>query len=181
MLQPAALLAATLMLTGCVPSEVVVSAPPEPSITPIFASDEDALAAATEAYAKYLEVSDLIASEGGFNPERISPLVSADRLKSELQVYSDLAASGSHQKGVSSFDGARLQQVTDDGNGSASITLYVCLDQTTAEFINSDEISITPPKDDLRSAFEVRMSASRSAKPNILLEGMERWSGSGIC
>ncbi|MCU1637074.1 MAG: hypothetical protein JWQ68_2313, partial [Cryobacterium sp.] len=38
---------------------------------PVFATDEDALAAATEAYAAYLSMSDRILMDGGAQPERI--------------------------------------------------------------------------------------------------------------
>ena len=56
------------LFSGCIPTEPLADTPaPQPTSTPVFASEEEALAAAVEAYAGYLEMSDLIASEGGAN------------------------------------------------------------------------------------------------------------------
>lgn len=181
MLPLAVALATTFLLAGCMPGEPIITPVPEPSSTPIFASDEEALAAATEAYAKYVEVSDLIASEGGSSPERIAPLVSKDRFKEELEAYKQLDASGNHQEGRSKFDGAILQQLIDSGSDEASIIFYVCLDQSQAKFIDGDGTDITPVDTSRRSAFEITMSATNARELVLILEGMERWSGSGVC
>ena len=45
-----------VLLSGCVPQGPEVTPPPESSTAPIFASDEEALAAATEAYEAYQSV-----------------------------------------------------------------------------------------------------------------------------
>jgi hypothetical protein len=52
--------------------------PPPPPATeaPLFATDEEALEAATAAYAEFLAVSGQILREGGSDPERLKPLVS---------------------------------------------------------------------------------------------------------
>ncbi|MEO7349354.1 MAG: hypothetical protein ABIW32_05800, partial [Terrimesophilobacter sp.] len=83
MLRPAVLLVATLLLSGCVPSEPVITPVPEPSVTPIFASDDEALAAATDAYAKYLEVSDAIFASGGQGIEQLSEVLAGKQLQVE--------------------------------------------------------------------------------------------------
>ncbi|MDQ1582169.1 MAG: hypothetical protein QOF36_223, partial [Microbacteriaceae bacterium] len=53
-----------ITLAGCATS---ASPMPTPSAvhSPLFASDEEALKAATDAYAAYLAMSDTIAQEGG--------------------------------------------------------------------------------------------------------------------
>ncbi len=76
----ALVLVGMLALTGCVDGDRLPTLPPTPTSTPIFASEEEALAAAEEAYAAYLEMSNLISSEGGVEPERIAPFVTADQL-----------------------------------------------------------------------------------------------------
>ena len=60
-----------LVLAGCAPDVPAIQVPPTPTVTPLFASDEEALAAAEEAYAAYLAMSDEITSDGGERPERI--------------------------------------------------------------------------------------------------------------
>ena len=48
-----AALAVVLLLTGCSLASPEVAPTPTPSATPVFASEEEALAAAEEAYAAY--------------------------------------------------------------------------------------------------------------------------------
>ncbi len=56
---------AVLLLSGCLPPQTTVTPTPEATAAPVFASDEEALAAATAAYAAYLAMSDQIFAEGG--------------------------------------------------------------------------------------------------------------------
>ena len=75
-------LASALVLTGCTappPHTVAVSSP---TATPVFASDEEALAAAVEAYEKYLAVSDQIAQEGGAGADSFADVVTDEWLVS---------------------------------------------------------------------------------------------------
>ncbi|MBW4033634.1 MAG: hypothetical protein HIU88_13400, partial [Acidobacteria bacterium] len=46
-----------LALVGCVPTGQHAASSPTASLTPVFASDAEALAAAEKAYAAYLKVS----------------------------------------------------------------------------------------------------------------------------
>ena len=73
-------------LVGCAPEDSPVP-PPTPDVKPLFASDEEALAAAEEAYAAYLAMSDEISHDGGVNPERIAPFVTSERLVTELDSF----------------------------------------------------------------------------------------------
>ena len=59
-----------LLLSGCLPQQPTATPPPEATAAPIFASDEEALAAATAAYAAYLAMSDQILKDGGKDPDR---------------------------------------------------------------------------------------------------------------
>ncbi len=54
-----------LVLTGCTPGDEVVVPDPEPTVEPMFATDEEALAAAEEAYGAYLAASDASLAGGG--------------------------------------------------------------------------------------------------------------------
>lgn len=143
MLQPAALLAATLMLTGCVPSEVVVSAPPEPSITPIFASDEDALAAATEAYAKYLvAIDESLSSYATESLEDSSEGPAFDAATSRATHYK---AAGNQQVGhalISRTEPTDLESVLRSNIDKSQVQIYVCIDLTAVDVIDEDGQSV---------------------------------------
>ena len=66
-LLPLAVLGAAL-LAGCLPTDPPVTPPPTSDLEPVFASDEEALAAAEEAYGAYLAAADEILSSGGADP-----------------------------------------------------------------------------------------------------------------
>ena len=83
----AAALAVAFVLVGCVPTTTPASPAPRPSATPVFATEAEALAAATKAYAAYVRVSDQITADGGANPERIAPHVTAAQLKRDRDVF----------------------------------------------------------------------------------------------
>src|SRR5690554_2465414 len=130
-------LAATVLLTGCVPQDPAIDPPPEPTSEPVFASDEEALAAATDAYKAYLEMSDLIAQEGGKDPERIAPFVTEEWLEQELEGNKALAASGRHLVGSVKLTGSALQQIYLE-SGSTVIVIYSCVDPNGARVVTSD-------------------------------------------
>ena len=53
-----AVIGVVLLLAGCVQTGTKDASTPAPSVTPVFASEEEALAAAEEAYACLLYTSD---------------------------------------------------------------------------------------------------------------------------
>ncbi|MGB3413465.1 MAG: hypothetical protein WBA28_01980, partial [Microbacteriaceae bacterium] len=88
-----AVLSALFLGTGCSP-EVGLPPVPRPSVEPLFASDEEALAAVVEHYQEYLAVSDEVYADGGANPERLKPYVSAERYEEELSGAQSFQARG---------------------------------------------------------------------------------------
>ena len=70
-----AMLLAAFMLSGCASTPVPTPTSATPTVAPVFATEEEALAAATEAYAAYQELIDRIFSEGGKAPSRIAAVV----------------------------------------------------------------------------------------------------------
>ncbi|MHA6668951.1 hypothetical protein ACX3O0_08775 [Homoserinimonas sp. A447] len=166
-------IAVAVLLSGCVPVDPEVTPPPEPSTEPIFASDEEALAAATDAYAAYLAMSDLIAQEGGVNPERIAPYVTEEWLERELTGFSAISNSTRHQVGASAFEDVTLQHVEDTIDYKA-VTVYVCHDATGVRIFDSSGMDVTPPAlaDPWKSevTFEVDPAAD-----HLLLAGNDPW------
>ena len=76
----AALAAVTLLaVSGCTGAPGATPAPTSSAAAnPIFATDEEALAAAEAAYEKYSEASALVAGDGGVNPDRVDAAVSPE-------------------------------------------------------------------------------------------------------
>ena len=64
--------ALALVLTGCVGSPAPTPSPTPTEAAPIFASDEEALAAAVKAYELYTRsVASQVTDDGGVEPERV--------------------------------------------------------------------------------------------------------------
>src|SRR5690606_919779 len=89
---PLPLLLITLVLAGCTQPDPMPTPPPTPSAAPVFASDEEALAAAEEAYGKYLETVDAILADGGSNAERLKPLVTSALFEHEREGFATYAS-----------------------------------------------------------------------------------------
>ncbi|TQL47771.1 hypothetical protein FB562_0841 [Homoserinimonas aerilata] len=126
----------TLALTAC-----TTPAPtPKPSPTssaPVFASDEEALAAAEQTMADYWVVMNTIFQEGGANPERIELHAEGRWLEKSISSANLLSKAGERQEGAITADSMELQQVFGRGLNTTVIT-YACNDFSAREVIDSD-------------------------------------------
>lgn len=174
--KPAALgvtaLLALAMLSGCVPAATHTSTP-TPEATPLFATDDEALAAATKAYAAYLKMSDTILSDGGAHPERLNNVATGDAL---VQLKKDLAPFVNqklHTTGRTTFDSMKLQSRSDD-----SIAAYVCEDVTDIDVLDASGKSLVKDTRDPRTSFEVVMVR---VDGRLLLGSRTWWTAGDIC
>jgi len=167
-----------LVLAGCRTPDPVVTPQPEPTSTPLFASDEEALAAAEEAYAAYLAVSDQILAEGGANPERAYQYLTEQMQAKEvegIQLYID---SGWHSTGMTTFDSLSVQQFASERE-TAELIVYLCVDVAALRIIDSAGSDVTPPSRPDRVPLEVAFVAEGSASMKI--ERSDLWSGDDFC
>lgn len=164
-----------LALSGCGTGDPLPTLLPTPSSTPVFASEEEALAAAEEAYAAYLEMSNLIGSEGGVDPERIAPFVTEERLTLELSGFERLRQSGLHTAGRTSFKFSELQQFDENGG---EVVGYACWDGSDVRVLNSNDVDVTPEGRVTRAMLEVVLVADIDGR--LVLESDEVWP-SGSC
>ena len=180
MLRTAAALVTVLLLAGCVPREPVITPEPDPASTPVFASDDEALAAATEAYARYLEVSDQITADGGNNPERIAKFVTTEQLAKELTGFRLFSDRKLHTIGSSTFDTESLQR-SDSSEGLAEVTIYACKDAMAVYILNEAGTDITPPDRNARAPFELSFSNQLNGNSVLVLSRSEQWHGADFC
>ncbi|MDH6422318.1 hypothetical protein [Aurantimicrobium minutum] len=154
-------------------------ATPKPQTTqaatekPLFATDEEALAAAQAAYANYLEVSDQIARDGGANPERLKGLISAGLYKSQLDTYSTAASNGLKAVGSSTFNHFELQN-----RNSNTLTNYVCLDVSNIRVVDSANTDRTPV--DRPNILPLELTWSEDSGV-LILQTSDVWSGTNFC
>ena len=171
-------LAATLALVGCVPDDDPIVLDPDPSVSPIFESDEEALAAAEAAYAEYSSVSSNILMEGGQNPDRIEPFVSPDILQNQLDGFSLYSDAGWHISGPSTFDSFVLQQHLEESD-VATVVVYLCVDVSSARVLDASGTDVTPIGREDRVPLEVEVAFANS--DSWLISRTERWGGDDFC
>jgi hypothetical protein len=140
-----ALTALVLSIAGCAAEPAPPTATPSsPAATPLFANDEEALAAAEAAFAEYLATINLVLQEGGANPERVRPLVSDEIWARDLKGAERWRAEGLRTVGATSFMKARLQQVYEDED-RVNVVTYNCLSNEGVDVLNTDGVSVANP------------------------------------
>lgn len=169
-------MALALALAGCVPDAPVATPAPSPTSTPVFASDEEALAAAEEAYRAYLAVSDQIGNEGGADPERIADVVTGELLAVETDGFETFAANRWRTTGSTILRSLMEQRV--DLSGSPTVVAYVCVDVTAVDVLDSSGQSLVAPSRPGLQPFVVGFDPSDDGlKPST----REPWEGPDLC
>jgi len=169
LLAPVTLAAA--LLAGCTSTTPMPTPPPSPDATPVFASDEEALAAAEEAYGKYLAVVDAILSDGGRDPERLLDVVSDEVYERELEGFKTYESKGWRQIGTRTFS-LTLQRYD-----SGSVVVYSCDDVSATDVVDSSGTSIVSPDRQETYAFEVEFLHETT----LILDRKELWDGGAVC
>jgi hypothetical protein len=163
-------------LAGCAAPQSPVTLPPSPSSTPVFASEDEALAAAEEAYGAYLAMSDLIASEGGADAQRIENVAAGKLADTELQGFADFLSQGLTSVGSSRLNNLVSQEV--DLGGSPIVIAYVCVDVSGVDVFDNSGVSVVSnDRPDLQQ-FEVEFDDPLG---QLLPVNREVWVGGGVC
>lgn len=176
MLRSAAAVLAVLLLAGCVPGEPVITPEPDPDVTPVFASDEEALAAATEAYAKYRTVLDEIFISGGVDLNELETVATGNQLRTETEGFQQVRERGLHSSGGTTFEMRSLQQYDPTAAGGESVVIaYVCEDVSAVDVFDQSGASIVSSDRPDTSLYEVTFDL-RSDTTELLVSNKERWS-----
>jgi hypothetical protein len=176
------LLAAALIvasaLTGCAPQPAPApTASAAATDPPVFASDAEALAAATKAYAAYQAMSSRIAHEGGADPERMADSATGDALRAEITSLEGLSRAGLRGLGQLAFDSLSLQTAE---LAAGSVETYLCLDVSGTDVVNADGVTTVPPDRVLRLPLQVSFVQDKG-RSRLLVEKTESWSGTNFC
>ena len=179
------LLLGTLALTGCTP-EPAPQAPQAsettaPTDAPVFASDEEALAAATEAFAAYDAMTGLIGASGGNEPERIVPFVTVEYYPSLFAGFQKFQESGYFSKGISRFDTISLVDRSEFESEVAQVEVYLCSDVTEIQLLNEAGQDVTPEHRPNRVPLQVELVSSGSDPSTLLISKETVWPGQDFC
>ncbi|WP_157421729.1 hypothetical protein [Agromyces sp. Leaf222] len=179
----AAALACAISLSGCGASPEPTAAPTpaaSDAAAPIFASDEEALAAAVAAYEAYAEASDAIMREAGANPGRLEGLVTARYAPQLYKEFESIAESGIRVDGPSKVDTTSIA-TRDESDGSAEVSIYMCRDVTGVRVLNAAGDDITPPDREDRVPSQAFLVSSANDAHILVVDEVTRWSGKSFC
>lgn len=168
-----------LALVGC--TESTRLPPPEPPAAgePLFASDEEALAAATAAYEEYLEVSNAVLRDGGANPERLSDYLAPEVFKSELEGFNLFLENGWRATGSTTLSSIAVQQVINGPGDQAEVVVYVCTDVGGNDVIDEGGVSQVDPNRPTIVAHEVVLLFTSISE--VVLEEKTLWDPLVAC
>lgn len=174
-----AALVTLVALTGCQPDATPIIPDPVPSSDLLFESEEEALAAAEEAYGAYQDVESLIFVDGGQEPERISPYATGDALELALAGFENFRESGYRAVGASEYALTALQQYSAErGDGKDVVGAYLCLDVEPVDVLDADGNSVVSSTRPGLQSFEVSFDL---VEDRLLLSRLEPWTGGDVC
>ena len=144
-----------LMLGGCAPAP-----PPRPSVTPAFASEAEAFAAAEEVYRAYLDAAAARAADSPVaDPQSY---LSGVALSGDIDAQRVLAEAGLKIVGASQvidFTGVRAK--TD--SAVALVVADICVDLRDSRVVNQRGVDVTPSDRADTSLLRVEFAGSESS------------------
>ena len=179
-LELAALTLAALTLSGCSRPPAPTPAQPSPTASPVFASEDEALAAATEAYAAYRAAIDKVAGAGGVDSAPIRPFLTDEYTVEMIEDVRFFQANGYRTTGDTTFDSVRLQSIVDNGK-TAEIVVYLCSDTSAIRLFDGSGTDVTIPDRQSRTPLEIHLSSSTEDPQTLQIGGSELWTGENFC
>ena len=161
-------------LAGCSPVSTEPEPPPpgrgwaQPALA--FESEEAALAAATEFYAKVVQAGAAI----GADPNQLRLYSTPAYFESQVEAYNALADKGQRLSGTSTVLEVRLQQW--DRN---TMTIYACHDFSGVRLLDNSGKDVTPEDRPDIATFEVGVVLAPGSR--LLIESSELWSHGSKC
>ncbi|WP_136709496.1 hypothetical protein [Agromyces sp. H66] len=170
-----------LTLSGCTGAPESTPTPSAPaSADPVFASDEEALAAAVAAYEEYRAASAAVSMDGGADADRVLPYVSERFAPQVLEEFSALQTAGLRLVGSISVDTTSLAGWS-ALDGSAEVSIYLCRDVSGARAVNVNGDDVTPDDRDDRVPLQAHLISDTSDPRLLVVDGVEQWSGDDFC
>lgn len=152
-----------------------------PTSTPAFASEEEALAAAEEAYGAFLKMEDTIFADGGVEPERITPFATGDALQAALDGFASFEEQQIHSVGAQTFEITDIVRYSPAAiDGEQIVDAYVCLDISEVDVLDADAKSVVDENRPPQQPFEVSFVWS-AASDGLVVGERDVWTGGGVC
>jgi hypothetical protein len=180
----AAAVAATglaLVLVGCAGAAAPTPTPSSGETpAPIFASDEEALAAAEAVYGEYLTFLDEAARAGSEDLSALNEVLSpahATKVEASLRSIRDRALV---PVGSTTFDTTSLVS-NSVHDGKAIIDTYACLDVSGVRIHDASGADVTSATRDERSPMQLQFVSGSGDPRQLVLNAEEPWPGDDFC
>jgi len=171
-----------MTLGGCAAASVPAwTNDPDPVVAPVFASNDEALAAAAATYGEYLAMTDEINHDGGVDSARISHLVTPEHDPVVKSAFADFQSAGEKTLGASSFDTLSLTRYHDDAANRAVVTVYLCADVSGVSVLDAENADVTPAGRGDRFALQISFVSSSQDPIKLLVDEEETWDGKDFC
>lgn len=166
-----------MLLSGCAKPDPVVTPAPASSSKPLFASDADALAAATKAYAAYVSMADRVFMDGGVAAERMQSVATGAQLAADRKGFQEVMSEGEHSTGGTTFDQVKLQQQST--RGSAAVVIYVCEDISAVDVLDQQGKSLVSADRPNRVVYEITFDSQDPKSSKLLVSLKQPWGDQG--
>ena len=148
---------------------------------PLFASDEEALEAAADAYRAYYAVVDLILNDGGAGPERLLDVAIESVHEVQNEGFKSYLDDGYRSVGVTTIDSLVLQQLAwPVEQGESLITIYACLDFSGTDVLDRAGTSVVDSNRQVRYPMEASFM-QRQDSLELIVSGEDSWTGTNFC
>ncbi len=171
---PIALLAA-MALAGCTAPEPEPTQTVVPTDEPLFASEEEALAAAEEAYTEYVGAVNQALASGGDELTDLESLASPEVADIQRQGFEEYRSGGLRAVGKITVDSFTLQGDWRDER----VAFYVCRDVSNVDVLDGSGRSVVSADRLDRGGFEAEIRAKADGSLEISRD--DPWSGASFC
>lgn len=174
-------IALVVPLAACSDSTRLPQAEPSSEVAPLFASDEEALAAATEAYRSYIVVSSAVSGSQDADTSLLAEVAVPTHVEDLSASIDSLRSDGLRTQGAPVPFALSLQQYFEEENGDVTVIVYVCLDVADYRVVNAAGVDQTPADRDDQVGLEVELWAINDLAPTLKVAQSETWSGAELC
>ena len=173
------------LLSGCVASTAappVVTQPTTPALAPpVFASNDEALAAAKAAYTKYLSLGDSVGPTGSASWKEYLSLTTGTEHEGAVEARKLMDERGWSFTGVTLFDTMTVQSSQELPDSTWEIRTYLCLDLSATGTVNDAGESVVKSDRPQREPMVVVFVTPDKNTQQLLISESPIWSGSNFC
>lgn len=169
-----------LVLSGCSGAPAPVPSPPaSASAAPIFASDQEALAAAEAAYDRFLSMSVAVTNDGGADADRLKSVASGQALDDEAAAAARFLDKGWRTVGSIGFRVSEVQSVSVPRGDKVVISLYVCDDLRDLDIVDGAGTSLVVDGRVVDVPYTVAISGGDSLSLKVVEKAL--WTRDNFC